>query len=91
VRTGRATPGRAAAARALIDDLWNDVTRIDVTEQLVRRAGDLCERHGLRAYDAVHLASCESIAETSTVLVAADGDLLTAARERGLTTFPLRR
>jgi predicted nucleic acid-binding protein len=76
--------------RELIDDLWNEITRIDVTEALVQRAGDLCDRHGLRAYDAVHLASCESIGQDDVVLVAADGDLLVAAREHGVTTLPLR-
>jgi predicted nucleic acid-binding protein len=73
-----------------VDDLWNEVTRIDVTETLVRHAGELCDRHDLRAYDAVHLASCECLGDEDLVLVAADGDLLSAARERGLAILPLR-
>jgi hypothetical protein len=76
--------------RELVEDLWNDVTRIDVTETLVRHAGELCDRHPLRAYDAVHLAACESLSDDDVVLVAADGDLLAAARERGLAILPLR-
>ena len=90
VRAGRTTPRRAAAARSLVDDLWDEVTRIDVTEALVRRAGALSDAHGLRAYDAVHLASCESVGDETTVLVAADGPLLDAAREHGLSTAPVR-
>ncbi len=59
------------------------------TAALLRGAGDLAEEHGLRAYDAVHLASLEQIADAETVLVAADGDLPAAARARGFTTAQL--
>jgi len=31
--------------------------KIGISEPLVRLAGDLAERHALRGYDAVHLAS----------------------------------
>jgi uncharacterized protein len=65
------------------------MTRIEVTEDIVQRATDLAGVHGLRAYDAVHLASFEEIADEESVLVAADGALLTAAGQRGMRTAPL--
>jgi hypothetical protein len=40
----------------------------------------------LRAYDAVHLASAVSVADAELVVVAADADLLAAARRLGLAT-----
>jgi len=37
---------------------------VEVTEETAQRAMDLAERHGLRGYDAVHLAAALLIAET---------------------------
>jgi hypothetical protein len=90
VRSGRSTRDRAAAARALIDALWQEVTRVNPTEPLIRRAAELSDLHGLRAYDAVHLASCESVIDDEVVLVAADGDLLSAAQDHGVATVRVR-
>jgi len=73
--------------RALVDDLWQDVTRIDPDEAVVEKAAELCDRYGLPAYGAVHLASCESLDDDGVVLVAADGDLLSAARSQRLATL----
>ncbi len=36
---------------------WENCLRIGVTSDLVRRAGDLAEKHGIRGFDAVHLSS----------------------------------
>ena len=57
---------------------------------LARRAGDLAEQHGLRGYDAVHLASAEAVADPDTVFVAADARLLDAAGALGVMAAPLR-
>lgn len=40
-----------------LDEDWESTTVVDVSEPLVRRAGVLAERHGLRGYDAVQLAA----------------------------------
>ena len=90
-RSGRAARRQAIAARSVIDDLWQEVTRVDPAEPLIQRAAELSDRHGLRAYDAVHLASCESISDDDVVLVASDGDLLSAARGHGLATLRVPR
>ncbi len=44
------------AVRAL-DGEWEAYNVIDLTDSLVRAAGTLAERHALRGYDAVQLAS----------------------------------
>lgn len=49
-----------AERRELVQGLdadWPGFNVVDVTETLVRRAGRLAERHGLRGYDAVQLAA----------------------------------
>lgn len=86
-REGRLGGARRPRSRRLVDRLWRNVDRIDLTERLAREAGDLAERHALRAYDAVHLASLASLHDRETVLVSADGALVEAARARGLPTL----
>ncbi len=48
--------GYRAASQAFEHD-WGAFLSIDVSDGLCREAGDLAERHRLRAYDSVHLAS----------------------------------
>jgi predicted nucleic acid-binding protein len=86
---GRLGASRLLRAEQRVEALWAGLDRLDMTEELVRRAGGFALSHGLRAYDAVHLASAVSVADDEFVLVAADGDLLTAARAIGLVTAPV--
>jgi len=63
VRMGRV---EGAALPALIIEFerrWASIEVLAVTEPLVRRAGDLAERHGLRGYDSVHLAAVLALRE----------------------------
>jgi predicted nucleic acid-binding protein len=78
------------AARALIDLLWVSIVAVDVDEALVRDAGELSERHGLRASDAIHLASALRIAEGPTAFVAFDARLRGAAAAEGFVVLPER-
>lgn len=74
-------------AQALLVDLaelWTGVTRVLADDLLAGHAAELAVLHGLRGYDAIHLAA--SI-EPGATLVAADGALLAAAREAGLDTI----
>lgn len=82
-------PDSYPAAREQLELLWNAVDPVEVDGDVVARAGDLAEQHALRAYDALHLASAESVADSETVLVSADRELLAAARARGLATLDL--
>lgn len=86
-RMNRLDAARLRVARQSISDFLDEAELIGVSVELAERAGDLAELHRLRAYDAVHLASAEAVGDGSTVLVAADGALLEAARTHGLSTM----
>jgi predicted nucleic acid-binding protein len=87
-RMGRVLPQHLAASRRRLEALWTAVDRVELTEELALRAGDLADAHGLRAYDAVHLASLEQVGDSETVLVSADVELLEAARSLGFAVAP---
>jgi predicted nucleic acid-binding protein len=57
---------------------------VEVDDGLARRAGDLAETHGLRGYDAVHLAAADRLRDRDLVVVAGDRALLTAAATEGM-------
>jgi predicted nucleic acid-binding protein len=58
VRTGELAPTDASRASANFRLDWaGDFQVIEVNEQVALRAMDLAETHGLRGYDAVHLAA----------------------------------
>lgn len=40
-----------------LDNDWENYFVLNVSEDTVKLAGDLCEKYGLRGYDALHLAS----------------------------------
>ena len=86
-RLERLTPRQVGMARQRVDALWAAVDRVELTETLAHRAGELAERHHLRAYDAVHLASLEEVGDAETVLVSADEELLEAAASIGFATL----
>jgi predicted nucleic acid-binding protein len=88
-RARRAGSRGIATARERIEALWASIDRVEVTESLAVRAGELADGHGLRGYDAVHLASLEHVGDTDVVLVTADRDLVEAARSIGFATIPV--
>jgi uncharacterized protein len=51
----------------------------------------LTHRHGLRGYDAVHLASALALTSTRIVLATWDADLRRAAVTEGLAVAPADR
>ncbi|MHB1782768.1 MAG: type II toxin-antitoxin system VapC family toxin [Acidimicrobiales bacterium] len=88
-RTGRIS---RSGLRRSVDGLERLCSQTDVVEPsqaVVRRAGALAEAHGLRGYDAVHLASAETLADVEVVLVAGDGALCRAASALGIAVGPL--
>jgi predicted nucleic acid-binding protein len=84
-RAGRLRGPTLAEAVERLEDLCRQ-TRvvIEVGDGLVRRAGQLAEEHGLRGYDAVHLAAAETLRDEEIVLVAGDNALCRAAEAVGL-------
>jgi predicted nucleic acid-binding protein len=75
------------AVRA-IDDLYAELDVIGVDGALTHFAGELAELHGLRGYDAVHLASAISVEDAGLVAVTWDSDLAAAAVACGYAVVP---
>lgn len=71
-----------------LDGLTTELTIVGIDEALARRAGELADAHGLRGYDAVHLASALALGATETLLVTWDRDLGKAAAGAGLAVAP---
>lgn len=70
---------------------WVEFERLPITEALVARADLLACEHGLRAYDAVHLASALVWQEALTLqvtIVTYDGQLAAAGKKTGLAVLP---
>lgn len=86
-RLDRLTAQQLGIAHRRVDMLWAAVDHVAITETLARRAGELAERHDLRAYDAVHLAALEDVGDLETVFVSADEELLDAAGSIGFATL----
>lgn len=85
-RMGRLTPRQLRGAMAELEARYVELDLVELDAGLARRAGDLAEHHGLRSYDAVHLAAALRVDEPGTVFVAGDRALLTAARQAGMAT-----
>ena len=70
---------------------WPDLLRVQVTEMVVAQAGNLAWDHGLRGYDAVHLAAASAwqgaLGERVT-LATFDKQLWSTAESTGLEAYP---
>ena len=62
-REGRLSASGLERARADFETDWDHLLKIPVTEQICRRAGDLAEKHRLRGFDGLHLASFVGLLE----------------------------
>jgi predicted nucleic acid-binding protein len=88
IRGDRVRASDAPALRARVEAIWGQVIGIDVDDRVVRAAGDLAERHRLRAADAIHLASAIRVRESDTAFVAFDARLREAAAAEGFVVLP---
>lgn len=76
-------------AVAALDEDWRTLEVLSVTDNVARLAGDLAERHALRGFDAVHLASALLVRAASrdqgdgedVLFLGFDMDLMGAAAE----------
>lgn len=75
-------------AVASFDAAWTAFDVVELTETVGARAGVMAEAFGLRAGDAIQLASVLEMDLEETMLVAWDARLLLAARAAGVTAFP---
>lgn len=76
----------ASACRQFESD-WRAYVRVDLRDEVLLLARDLIQRHPLRGFDAIHLASAlalKSALGEETTFAAADERLLRAATAEGL-------
>ena len=83
-RSGRVAGTDQRESGRALEEFLQAMDVIDVTPEIVRAAGDLAEAHGLRGYDAVHLASSLTLDLDDTVLVTWDRELARAGYASGL-------
>jgi len=90
-RAGRIRTRRYPSTVEEIDALYADLDVIAIDDPLARSAGDLAERHALRGYDAVHLASALAIDLPGELVIATwDRELAAAAVAEGRMVVPAR-
>lgn len=87
-RGRRITSATLRRAVDRIDELCAELNVIGLDPNLAHSAGDLAEAHGLRGYDAVHLATALRIDGDSLLLATWDGDLARAAVAAGCSVSP---
>ena len=82
-RLGRLTARQVRGAVTELDSKYKEFDLVEVDDELARHAGHLAEAHGLRGYDAVHLAAADRMCDPDLVVVAGDEALLSAATAEG--------
>ena len=88
-RAGRLTVLEHDEVIESFDTAWRGYLIVELDEPVGKRAGDIAEMFGLRAGDAVQLASVLQMNLDETMLVAWDARLASAARAAGVMTYPI--
>ncbi len=83
-RMRRLTTTELGQAVEDLDAIALEISYLEITAELAASAGDLAQTHGLRGYDAVHLASAALVSDEELVLVTGDRGLGAAARTIGI-------
>lgn len=84
-RMDRITSAQLTAAIAELEAIITEIDHVEVTAELAHAAGEFAQTHGLRGYDAVHLAAASAAANTELVLATGDTDLAQASRSVGIS------
>lgn len=91
VRMAALTQEEAAACLQILREEWPNLMRVQITEMVVTRADTLAWEHGLRGYDAVHLAAAslwqDALGEQVTFSTF-DRQLWEVAKQVGLALHP---
>lgn len=92
VRLQALTQEEGLASLQVFRNEWPDLVRMQVTAMVVAQAGNLAWDHGLKGYDAVHLASAsawqDALGERVT-FTTFDKHLWAAAESVGLEAYPV--
>ena len=81
----------AASALQVFNSEWESLVRLQMTEVLVFRAASLAWDHGLRGYDAAHLASAlfwQDMLGAPVTVASYDRQRWEAAKATGLIAWP---
>ncbi len=90
-RTRRLVDASYGIALRAFEERWNVMSIVEVTDSVVRHAGDLAERYSLQGFDSIHLSSAIHFQRESgepVTFSAWDDRLLEAAQAEGLTVTP---
>jgi predicted nucleic acid-binding protein len=78
----------AANARRALDAVFEELGLLELDGWVEGAAGEVADRFGLRANDAIHLASALALDDPRVVLVTWDRELAAAARRAELAVAP---
>ncbi len=72
-----------------LNDNWKTYDRLTVSNSVSRLAGEMAERHALRGFDSIHLASAKRLETRFDDLrfLAFDERLTDAAKDAGIPTY----
>ena len=87
-RAGRLTTFEHDRAVESFDVEWRSYAVVELDEPVGKRAGAIAEGFGLRAGDAVQLASILELDRDTTLIVAWDVQLRAAAQAAGVAVYP---
>lgn len=90
LREGALSGGQYALACRQFERDWNAYIRVDLQDDILFLSRDLIQRHPLRGFDAIHLASALSLKNAlgeEITFAAADERLLRAAQAENLQTL----
>jgi uncharacterized protein len=87
-RARRLSPMQHDRAVTIFESTWRTFDIVELDPSVGARAGMIAEDFGLRAGDAIQLASVLELDLDETMLVAWDGRLALAARAAGVLTYP---
>lgn len=87
-RDGRLTAEMAQARGDEFDRRWEELEAVGLDDELLKAAGVVADREGLRALDAIHLATALHLGISRSVFVTWDRRLAGAAGRLGLAVAP---
>lgn len=87
-RAGRVSRHVLRTSSGWIERVMDDSLVVELDASLAREAGDLAQRHRLRGFDALHLASALRASDGATTVATWDQELGSAARSEGLLVVP---
>jgi len=88
VRVRRLRIDPAAGRLAEFDWRWGELEPVGLDDEILGIAGSLADDEGLRALDAIHLATALFVADARTLFVTWDRRLADAASRLGLAVAP---